>query len=764
MTAAMIALTSDESTSHSCKETSTDLILDGVRQRVWVDRYALKDQTGTPIETSPTQMWRRVAKAVAEQEEPAVRATWEQKFFDVLDDFKFVPGGRILAGAGTGTDVTYYNCYVLPSPNDSRGGIMENLTEMIEIMARGGGVGVNLSSLRPKGSYIKSVNGHSSGPVPWMEMYSVATGKVIQQGGTRRGALMLMLDDDHPDIEEFTTRKAAFVTDESGNTRPENLDHANISICISEEFMEAVKANAPWDLVWQGQVVKKIMAADLWDLICRSAWKSADPGLVFMGRVRELANSSYFEDIVATNPCGEQPLGPYSVCLLGAMNVASYVLAANEEFRFNHAALARDVATAVRFLDNVIDLNKYFLPDNERMQKHDIRRMGLGTMGLADTMIKMKVRYGSPEAVRLTGKIFETIRDAAYITSASLAVERGSFGKYSYDYNNRPFIQSLPVEIRDKIYVSGMRNCYLLTNAPTGSTSLIAGVSSGIEPVFDFAMRRMDRTGESFIYHELFGAWREEFRSAKGRYPTDAERPSYFVKAEEVSPEEHINMQAAAQAYVDSSISKTCNVPNNFTVDDVKRLYMYAYDKGCKGITVYRDGSRDAVLHHIKDKVNEDLLTRPAFLRGHTSRIATPVGKALVSLNQDETGAVREVLVTVGKAGTDVGADAEAIGRLISLVLKIPTAVPQSRILEEIVDQLDGIGGASSTGFGSNRVRSLADGIARVIDAYRNDQAEAGAEVPKRRGGTDICPDCGEATFVRSEGCQSCSSCGLSKC
>lgn len=554
------------------------------QQKIFLDRYALKDDNGNPIETDVKQMWYRVANAVAKNEE---EAHWRFAFYSLLENFKFVPAGRILTGAGTGHRVTYYNCYVIPSPEDSRGGIIDNIKLMTEIMARGGGVGVNMSTLRPKGSYIKTVNGHSSGPVAWMELYSVATGDVIQQGGSRRGALMLMLDDSHPDIFDFIKRKSRFITDEDGYSRPEFLEHANISVSISNEFMHAVENDLSWDLLWNGEVTRTVRARALFREICVRAHASADPGLVFMGRYREMSNSHYFEDIRCVNPCGEQGLGPYSVCNLGAMNLSAYVHDGN----FDVVSFYDDVRIAVRFMDNVIDLNEYFLPENEQIQKRDIRRCGLGTMGLADALIKMGIRYGSPEAVTTTRHIFSTLQSAAYSASCHLANERGSFGKFDKEkYLSGKFIQTLPDYLQALIAEHGIRNCFLLTQAPTGTTSLLAGVSSGIEPVFAFTMKRRDRTGEHTLYHPL---WREMMSN------TDP-IPDYFVRADQVSVEEHIAMQAAAQEFIDSSISKTINLPNSATIEDVERAYLLAWSSGLKGITVYRNGSRDAVLTHVE--------------------------------------------------------------------------------------------------------------------------------------------------------------------
>ena len=538
--------------------------LDGIRNKVFLDRYSLKDKEGAALESTPEEMWRRVAHGIAGVEKKGKQKEWEEKFYGVMEGFKFLPGGRILAGAGTGFDVTYFNCFVIPNPPDSRGGIMENLTQMIEIMAHGGGVGLNLSGLRPRGARVKKVNGFSSGPMNWAELYSLATKDIVQQGGSRRGALMLMLHDWHPDIEEFITVKQDLT----------KINGANLSVCVSDDFMEAVKADADWDLVypdlddpkydtkWDGdiqgwkalggrvKVYKTVKASYIWDMICEAAWRSAEPGLHFLDRSNKRSNTWYFEKLLATNPCGEQPLGAWAVCNLGAMNLAAYVrgddLKNDKAGQFDYEAFGKDVQIAMRFLDNVIDDTHYFFDKNEKVAK-DIRRTGLGIMGIADTFIKMKVRYGSEESEKISKKIFETLRDNSYIASADIAKEKGSFPKYDRDqYQKGYHIKALPKAIREKIYKQGIRNAVLLTIAPTGTTSLIAGVSSGVEPVYEFEYSHNGRLGKQMVYHSLYGEWKET-------HP-DVERPDYFVSANDLTPEDHVKIQAIAQEYIDSSI------------------------------------------------------------------------------------------------------------------------------------------------------------------------------------------------------------------
>lgn len=409
---------------------SADSSLDPIQAQVFQDRYALRDAEGRIVETTVDQMWERVATSIAAVEPTLeLQHAWADRFAAVLRAFRFVPGGRILAGAGAGTQATLYNCFVIPSPEDSRAGILENLRLAVEIMARGGGFGVNLSSLRPRGSHIASVNGTSSGPCAWAELYSVATGEVIQQGGSRRGAAMLVLDDDHPDVLEFITVK----------TDPRRLTHANLSVAVSDRLIAAVRADADWPLVWKGAVTRVIKARELWEQIARAAWRSAEPGVVFVDRVNRENNLWDVETLRCVNPCGEEPLAPWHICNLGALNLVAFV----REGAIDDGALAQVTRVAVRFLDDVIDATPYFFPENEAAQK-GVRRIGLGTMGLADALIALGVRYGSEESLQLIERIYQTIRDAAYAASADLAREKGAFPRFDGErFLERPFVQRL---------------------------------------------------------------------------------------------------------------------------------------------------------------------------------------------------------------------------------------------------------------------------------------------------------------------------------
>jgi len=814
--------------------------LDGIRQKVFLDRYALKDKDGSLLEQTPEETWKRVAKGIAVNEKKKKRKYWEEQFYSVMEDFKFVPGGRILSGAGSGYQVTYFNCFVIPSPKDSRHGILDSLGQLVEIQARSGGVGLNLSSLRPKGARVKKVNGTSSGPVNWATLFSVATHDIVQQGGSRRGATMLMLWDWHPDIEEFITVKQDLT----------KINGANLSVCISDAFMEAVKKDADWDLVypdlsdpryddeWDGDIAgwraiggkvnihKTLRARELWDLIGTAAWRSAEPGLHFLERSNKWSNTWYFEKLLATNPCGEQPLGEWAVCNLGAMNLSAYVkdYVPGKAGWFDYENFGKDIKVAMRFMDNVIDQTYYFFKQNEKVAK-DIRRTGLGIMGIGDALIKMQIKYGSEESLPVIEKIFKILRDSAYEASSDIAKEKGSFPKFNDEkYLQGYFIKQLPHDIQEKIRTQGIRNAVLLTIAPTGTTSLVSGVSSGIEPVYEFSFKRRWRGGEEMMYHPLYEAWLKE--------NPNSDRPEYFVSANDLTPLEHTNVQAIAQKYIDSSISKTVNAPNAHTVDDVKTLYMTAYDMGLKGITYMRDGSRMGVLERVdNNKPAADIKTeeekpvapitprvlRPLMLTGTTYKSDSPVGKMYVTINHNEKDEPFEVFINNGKSGTDVMAMADALGRMISFVLRIHSPVAPRERLREIVSELSGIAGARSVGFGENRVRSVPDAVAKVLARHSSfrvngkveDKLDYSAKIPldgvvaenlsNGNGHTtqntqaplladdiatqqlvipqqelapafpstnlfDICPECGSGSFAYEEGCKKCYGCGYSEC
>ena len=760
-----------------------------------------------PLETHPSQMIDRVARALADPETSDKQAEWAENFRWLLNDWKFVPGGRILTGAGTDQNLTYYNCYVIPSPHDSRGGIMDTLTQMTEIMSRGGGVGINISSLRPHHAYVKGVNGRSSGSVSWGGLYSFVTG-LIEQGGSRRGALMLILNVWHPDVLEFINSKRTMG----------RITNANISVGVTDDFMTAVHDDADWDLVfpdtgypdydetWDGNLSawrtagkpvithKTVKAREIWHNIIESAWASAEPGVFFVDRYNKLSNSWYYAPILCTNPCGEQGLPAWGVCNLGALNLARFVKPeiVGEKPDVDWPLLSRAVHTAVRFLDNVIDATPYFFDENAQQQLAE-RRVGLGTMGLAEMLIRLQIRYGSPESVEFLDRLYGFIAQEAYLASAEYAAEKGHFAQFDADqFLQSGFMQGMPDDVHAAIRRHGMRNVTLLTQAPTGTTGTMIGTSTGIEPYYFWSYYRKSRLG----MHEETVDIVKEWQAANPEQPL----PDYFVTAMDLSPEEHIRAQAAIQRWVDSSISKTCNVPNEYTVDQVRELYELMYELGCKGGTIYRDGSRDEQVLQVADEKESDAeeaappkeqetkstppaeikaRVRPTILHGRTYRKHTPVGTAYITINANGEGdqAPFEVFINVAKVGSDVAADAEALGRLISLILRMPSPLTPYERAQDVIAQLRGIGSGQQRGFGKQRVMSLADAVAQALAEHigfhpnadlpglpdEEDEVntfELGFTPPKG----DICPTCGNAALIFTEGCKKCYSCGYSQC
>lgn len=1114
-----------------------------------------------PLETRPEQMMERVARGIAAIETVDEKQhEWEKNFRWLLDDWKFVPGGRILTAAGTDQQLTFYNCYVVPSPHDSRRGIVDTLSQMMEIMSRGGGVGINISTLRPRHAYVQGVNGRSSGSVSWGGLYSFVTG-LIEQGGSRRGALMLILNVWHPDVVDFIKAKR-----EMGK-----ITNANISVGITDPFMDAVKADADWDLIfpdshhpdydtqWTGDIEawqaagrpvvvhKTVKAREIWNTIIESAWTSAEPGMWFIDRANKMSNSWYFSPLICTNPCitgdtllytangvirakelfdqgnnveavidgrfghsqttstashvfrtgtkqvyrlqtkegyflratadhrvmtpsgwveiqhlqtgdkvhilnrkggfgqegslelgrtlgwlvgdgtikqdravlsffgaekqelaplfashvntvvapltttarsyevgvvavqgrdearvqserlltlakhyglvekkhrvpevvfkgsedmqqgflqalftadgsvqhtttnattirlaanstellegvqmlllnfgiasriyqnrrpaqernlpdgkgglkaywcdaqhelviskqnmvefsqhvgflmeykqtkllhhieagsrapytehfsatveavnedgvedvfdlteplthsfigngfvvhncGEQPLPGFGICNLGALNLSRFAYDGEVQWE----DLRKAVRYAVRFLDNVIDATPYFFDENKAQQGRE-RRVGLGIMGLADMLIRLKIRYGSNECLEFLDQLGEVIATEAYLASSANAAEKGSFPMFDAEkLLQSGYMQAMPEHVRQTIREQGLRNVTLLTVAPTGTTGTMVGTSTGVEPYFSWSYFRKSRLG----VHEERVAVVEEWEREHPGQPL----PEYFINAMELSPTEHVDVQASLQRWIDSAISKTANVPNEYTVEQTRELYEYMYRQGCKGGTIYRDGSRDEQVLNLKPEEKKaepqpapttakhtlaelwnmpKIRPRPKRTRGETIKQSSPLGPIYVTINDDDEGDPLEIFITGGKAGSDVTSMADALGRLASLVLRVASPVTPKERLHEIISQLKGIGGARSTGFGKDRVRSLPDAVAqaleecysdeqRVTETVENGQVQVQLALPTLRA--DLCPSCGEAAFVHEEGCMHCNACGFSQC
>lgn len=1052
----------------------------------------LLEQLDKPIETTVEAMMDRVAKGASSIEHESVREQYEKDFRWLLQGWKFVPGGRILSACGTNQELSYYNCFVIPSPEDSRGGIMKSLGYMAEIMSRGGGVGINLSTLRPHYAYVKGVNGRSSGSVSWGGLFSFVTG-LIEQGGSRRGALMLILNVWHPDILEFINSKRT-----AGK-----ITNANISVNISDDFMKAVEENADWELVfpdttdplynaenwtgnlkaWKdlgGRVIthKIVPAREIWNKIIESAWASAEPGIWFGDRCARESNSWYYPEgqLYCTNPCvtgdtliltdkgyvpiietvgkevtiwngfeystvipektgenqpimrvtlsdgktlrctpyhkfilsdgsrvecqnlkigdklqkchypiiegeetlknaytqgffsgdgfdcsdrpahyislygeqkkrlsqylailsqressekrdtyrvevayskdfvpsakytiksrlewlaglvdsdggnqpdhsitissinksfldevslmlntlgvnttvnvmkparvkeflegtsyecqtcyritisqsdivilnsvgfephrvsnkvspqrnakrfvqitslenleeredvycftepknhsgifngiltaqcGEQPLPGWGVCNLGHINLSKMYANGDVDWK----TLKKTVTLAVRFLDNVIDITPYFFEQNRKQQKLE-RRIGLGSIGLAELLIRAKIRYGSPECEAFINKLYKFIAVTAYEASVELGKEKGVFPNcFSDKLLKSDFMKRMPAELRDKIQKHGLRNITLLTQAPTGTVGTMVGTSTGIEPFYFWSYTRKSRLGSYLEKVSVLEEWETENPGKP--------LPDYFVNALDLTPEEHVRTQAAIQKWVDSAISKTCNVPTSYTVEQTKELYELMYKLGCKGGTIYRDKSRDEqVLNAEPKKVEEKpreipkVRPRPEKRYGSTVTKETPAGTCHVIMNDDADGHPFEMFIEIGKGGSDIKAMAEALGRVASILLRISSPVSPEERIKEIIKQLKGIGGPRSIGFGKSRIKSLPDAVARALQENYIPE-EAGQEEPQKNTElsktpiSDICPSCGNASFVNIEGCSKCYNCGHSEC
>jgi ribonucleoside-diphosphate reductase alpha chain len=558
------------------KDTAPQLLAP-ISREIWSRKYRFAGSGEVPADASVADTFWRVARAAASVEKGGKRAQekWARAFYDAFADFGFLPAGRILAGAGTKRNVTLFNCFVLGRISDDLGGIFDNVKDAALTMQAGGGIGHDFSTLRPRGAIVKSIGADASGPVSFMDVWD-AMCRTIMSAGQRRGAMMATLRCDHPDIEDFIAAKAD----------PARLRNFNLSVLVTDAFMAAVEANAPWDLVFDGKVYKTLPARDLWNRLMRATYDYAEPGVIFIDRINAQNNLAYCETISATNPCGEQPLPPFGACLLGSINLAALVRDPfTPQAGLDIGKLEQRVAIAVRFLDNVIAISRYPLKaqaDEARAK----RRIGLGLTGLADALIFMGLDYASEGARDLAAQWMSAIQNAAYKASAALAAEKGAFPLYDAKaFLDRPNVKRLNADTRAAIAKHGVRNGCLTSIAPTGTISLLAGnVSSGIEPVFDFTYRRRvlhtggasEETVEDFA-HQRYRALHR-----------DGELPAAFVRAGELSPAAHLAMQAALQPFVDSAISKTINCPESITFEAFRDVYTQAYGAGLKGCTTYR--------------------------------------------------------------------------------------------------------------------------------------------------------------------------------
>ncbi|RME14783.1 MAG: adenosylcobalamin-dependent ribonucleoside-diphosphate reductase [Bdellovibrio sp.] len=541
-----------------------------MQEWVWKQKYQW-----APYDQSIEESWRRVARSLAQVEEE--KEFWEERFYSILKDFVFLPGGRILANAGTNREATLFNCFVMGTLEDNMESIFEGLKEGALTMQRGGGVGYDFSPLRPKGVLAKKTGRIASGPVSFMRIWNTMCDTILSVGA-RRGAMMGTLRCDHPDIEEFIEAKS----------KKGELEHFNLSVLVTDAFMKAVRQDQKWDLVYKGEIFKTVSARELWTKILKNTYEYSEPGVLFIDRINYWNNLSYRETISTTNPCGEIPLPPYGACDLGSFNLTQFVkhpFQSNADFDWER--FEKFIPVAVRLLDNVIDVSAFPLPQQKRMAQGS-RRIGLGLTGLADTLAFLGLSYGEEKGRKWAQKVVKTLCFKAYEASIELAKEKGPFPFFEKDkYLKSPFIQNLPVELQEKIQESGIRNSHLIAIAPTGTISLLAGnVSSGIEPIFELSYSRKaldsDRNFKEFkVYDYAYRKWLEE-------HSEEEKLPSVFITAYDLSSLQHIEMQADLQPYVDHSISKTIQVHPKISFEDFCQVYDWAYDKGLKGCTTYR--------------------------------------------------------------------------------------------------------------------------------------------------------------------------------
>lgn len=681
--------------------------------RILKARYFMRNEKGELLEKTPSQLFKRVADFIASAEKSErLRKLWSKRFFDMMMRRDFMPNSPTLTGAGR--DMCLSACFVLPI-EDSLASIFETVKNAALVHKEGGGTGFDFSRLRPKGSFVRKTQGIASGPISFLKVIDAAT-EAVKQGGTRRGANMGILRVDHPDIEEFILLKR------DGKT----LTNFNISVAITDKFMKALKNNENYEIFnpYTQSVEGEKSATQIMDMIVESAWAIGDPGIVFIDRINELNPTRELGEIRATNPCGEQPLHDYESCNLGSINLSNFWNDEKKEFEWDR--FAEIIKYGVRFLDNVIEVNKFPLPQIKEMTMAN-RRIGLGVMGFADLLIKMKIKYDSEEALEWAEKIAKFLREKAEEASRELAEERGNFPN-----------------IDKSIYKGGkMRNATLITIAPTGTISRIAGCSSSIEPVFAFEMISKIIDSEIKDLHPLYKKWKDE--------NPDSPLPPYFVTAHEIEPEWHLRMQAAFQKYTDNAVSKTVNFPNSATREDIKKVYLLAYDLGVKGVTVYRDGCRaEQVLYKVEEKERPAPMERPDSLASVTDKIKTGFGNLYVTITFYNNRPF-EVFASIGKSGYSTMADAEAIGRLISLCLR--SGIDP----KEVINQLKGIGGSEPIFHHGHLVQSIPDAIAQVLERHVGK-----VSLNERDINSSKCPVCGAQ--LPDERCPVCPSCGWTKC
>ncbi|MCS7172146.1 MAG: adenosylcobalamin-dependent ribonucleoside-diphosphate reductase [Armatimonadetes bacterium] len=804
---------------------------DLLRALVFYEKYALRDLEDRVLETRPEQMWARVARELARVEpDPERRASWERAFYWLLEDFKFLPGGRILHGAGNPRKVTLINCYVEAIQGDSLEAIFAAVQNCARTFSRGGGVGTDISPLRPRGAPVHNAARVSTGAVSFMELFSLTTGIIGQAG--RRGALMITIADHHPDVLEFCRVKRDLTS----------VRFANISVRLSDAFLQAVERDEPWRLWFEGPEVGRmervIPARHLWQELVQGARDWAEPGVLFWDTVLRLSTSCYGGmEPVTTNPCGEEPLEHGGSCDLGSLNLAQFVRDSfTPQARLDFEQLGKAVEVGVRLLDNVHDYNRgrHALPHQEEASLR-ARRIGLGITGLADALILLGLRYDSDEGIAFAERIMRFIKEHAYRASIALAREKGPFPALDPDRHLRsPFFRDFPEDILEGIRKHGLRNVSLLTIPPVGSGSAMAGVSNGLEPVFALSYVRRSESLSQPSFRVLHPVVTRYLAVAGQRLdPQELEEvedpesylmdrlPPYFVTAHRIDPLRRVEMQAALQRHIDQSISSTINLPRDTPPQTVARIYLHAWRMGLKGVSVYREGSREgilvtpeearrdgvmllrervrilakqvlpdlptggdrpeeqieAVVRALVERVREApaegeglLRERPERLEGPTYRIPTPFGTAFVTITE-HAGEPFEVFGRLGKAGSDAEADAEAIGRLCSILLRLRGPGSGLQRLQLIVDQLEGIGGSRWLGYGAERVRSIPDAFALALKKYLQDRGvRQTTEEPvlppsgEAQESANLCPRCQRWELVNVGGCTVCTHCGFREC
>jgi len=771
-----------------------------IAEQIWDMKYRLHGKDGTPLDLTVEDTFTRVASALAEAEAPGTHLQWTERFKAAMSGHRFLPAGRILAGAGTGRDVTLFNCFVMGTIPDTMAGIFDSLKEAALTMQQGGGIGYDFSTLRPKGARVEGVGADASGPLSFMDVWD-AMCRTIMSAGSRRGAMMAVMRCDHPDIEAFIDAKR-----EAGR-----LTMFNLSVLVTDPFMEAVKADADWPLVFSGKTYRTLKARALWDKIISATYAYAEPGVIFIDRINARNNLHYSETIQATNPCGEQPLPPYGACLLGSINLAALVrepFTSKAEIDLNELdSLVRD---AVRAMDNVVDVSRFPLAEQQREAKAK-RRIGLGVTGLADALIMCRTRYGSEASLKLIDRWMAALSRSAYLGSVELAREKGPFPLFDRDaYLQGETIATLDEDVREAIAKYGIRNALLTSIAPTGTISLFAGnVSSGIEPIFAFGYtrkvlmpdgtRREERVTDFAVskFYEMFGE--------------ESALPEYFVSAQELAPADHLAVQAVCQKHIDSSISKTINVPEDISFDAFKNIYTDAFDKGLKGCTTYRPSEvRGSVLSvdaapapeaseqaesqsalpldapktipFEKDGVvyMSKPLEREGVLPGFTYKLQWPESDHAIYITINDLlqdGRRRPFEIFINSKNMEHYAWTVALTRMISAVFRRGGDV--TFVVEELKAVFDPRGGSWMKG---RYVPSLLAAIGEVIEQHMIDtgfitgegekplteaiRAVAGEPTPPAEGAIKAkgCSRCGERTLIRQEGCETCTSCGYSKC